>query len=318
MKILAANQNSQKLPIWGMIAINEQVEFVTMNDREKYLFDLQGFLVVRDFLSNTEVSVLNQAIDANPDKRFEHPRADLDGTPLDGEFGPFWHYDGMLTWPDPWCQPFRHLLAHPKVIPYLNTLLGRGWKLDHSVDILTATTGCQGMGIHGSGNVTFNGSRFYAYQNNRMRCGLIVCEYYLTDVNPGDGGLCVIPGSHKANFPCPDDIRMWETNQEIVFSISAKAGDLVIFNEAKPWCSALACSARETCGILPLYTEVPSLCRWSVPDADAGMGFRIDRSPASGVGTPVYLQSPVDRNRRRNFGTAPTRRGMRQRILENI
>ena len=74
-----------------MIAINEQVEFVTMNDREKYLFDLQGFLVVRDFLSNTEVSVLNQAIDANPDKRFEHPRADL---------------DGMLTWPDPWCQPF--------------------------------------------------------------------------------------------------------------------------------------------------------------------------------------------------------------------
>ena len=223
--------------------MNEQVEFVTMSNREKYLFDLQGFLVVKNFLSNTEVCALNEAIDANHDKRREHPKADLNGTPLDGEFGPFWHYNGMLTWLPPWCQPFRNLLAHPKVIPYLNTLLGRGWKLDHSVDVLTAINGCQGMGIHGSGNVTFNGSRFYAYQNNRMRCGLIVCEYYLTDVNPDDGGLCVIPGSHKSNFPCPEDIRMWEANQEIVFNIPAKAGDLIIFNEATshgvlPWRAA--------------------------------------------------------------------------------
>ncbi len=220
--------------------MNEDVKFVTMSEREKYLFDLQGFLVVKDFLSATEVSALNEAIDVNRDKRTAHHKSDLEGTPLDGEFGPFWHYNGMLTWPEPWCEPFRDLLAHPKVIPYLNTLLGRGWKLDHSVDVLTATAGCQGLGIHGDGTVTFNGSRFYAYHNGRMRCGLIVCEYYLTDVNLGDGGLCVIPGSHKSNYPCPRDIRMWEANQEIVYNIPAKAGDLVIFNEATshgvlPW-----------------------------------------------------------------------------------
>ena len=29
--------------------MNENVEFVTMSDREKYLFDLQGFLIVREF-----------------------------------------------------------------------------------------------------------------------------------------------------------------------------------------------------------------------------------------------------------------------------
>ncbi|MCS5659647.1 MAG: phytanoyl-CoA dioxygenase family protein [Dehalococcoidia bacterium] len=81
--------------------MNEQVEFVTMSNREKYLFDLQGFLVVKDFLSNTEVCALNEAIDANHDKRREHPKADLNGTPLDGEFGPFWHYNGMLTWLPP-------------------------------------------------------------------------------------------------------------------------------------------------------------------------------------------------------------------------
>ena len=35
--------------------MNEQVDFVTMSDREKYLYDLQGFLVVKDFLSQGEV-----------------------------------------------------------------------------------------------------------------------------------------------------------------------------------------------------------------------------------------------------------------------
>ena len=48
--------------------MSEQVDFVTMSDREKYLFDLQGFLVVKDFLSADEISVLNEAVDANPDK----------------------------------------------------------------------------------------------------------------------------------------------------------------------------------------------------------------------------------------------------------
>ena len=41
-------------------------------------------------------------------------------------------------------QPFRDMLAHPKVIPYLNTLLGRSWKLDQGVDLLSPVEGCEG------------------------------------------------------------------------------------------------------------------------------------------------------------------------------
>ena len=49
-----------------------------MGDREKYLFDPEGFLVVESFLTSGEVAVLNAAIDAinandaNADKRDEH------------------------------------------------------------------------------------------------------------------------------------------------------------------------------------------------------------------------------------------------------
>ena len=225
--------------------MKEQVEFATMSDRECYLFDLQGFLVVRGILSEDEVNTLNEALDANNDKRgdFGNPNAisgNWEGRPLEGKLSPFRHYKGMLTWEQPWCKPFRDMLAHPNAIPYLNTMLGRGWKLDHGVDLLNSVDGCEGLKLHGSGNLTFNGSRFYAYQNGRMRCGLIVFQYALTDVNPDDGGLCVIPGSHKVNFEAPEDIMTWEANQELVFQPTLKAGDLVIFNEATthgtlPW-----------------------------------------------------------------------------------
>ena len=221
--------------------MNEQVDFATMSDREKYLFDLQGFLVVNNFLTPAEVQTLNEAVDANLDKRFERdPRRQGNGRFDQGEFASFFHQMGALTWDQPWCQPFRDLLAHPKVIPYLNTLMGRGWKLDHEVEVMTATAGCQGLPLHGEGNLNFNGSRLYRYQNGRMRCGLIVLQYYLKDANPGDGGLCVVPGSHKANFPMPQAIKIGEADQEIVHQIVAQAGDLVIFNEATahgtlPW-----------------------------------------------------------------------------------
>ena len=212
--------------------------YITMSDREKYLFDLQGFLVIHGMLSDDEIKILNEALDANQDKRQEDTASaaggNLDGSQLRGL------YNGMLTWDQPWCQPFRNLLTHPKIIPYLNTMLGRGWKMDHDPFIFTSTLGTEGLRLHGSGNVTFNGSRFYKYQNGQMRCGLINCQYQLTDVDPGDGGLMVVPGSHKANFPCPEAIQAYKEDQEAVYHVPMKAGDLVIFNEATthgtlPW-----------------------------------------------------------------------------------
>lgn len=216
----------------------ESVDFPTMSDREKYLFDLQGFLVIKNILSPDDLRALNDAVDANLDTRREDGNRGAHGNMV-GE-RPRGLITGMLSWQQPWCQPFRDLLAHPKAIPYFNTLMGRGWKMDHNPFIYTADAGTEGLSLHGSGNVTFNGSRFYAFHNGRMRCGLINCQYQLADVNPGDGGLCVVPGSHKANFTCPRDIARWEADQQIVYHVPMKAGDLVIFNECTthgtlPW-----------------------------------------------------------------------------------
>ena len=213
---------------------------IEMTEREKFLLDLQGFLVVHDFLSASELSALNQAVDACEQLKGQDGNSntagseELAGTHKRGMFS------GMLSWPKPHCLPFRELIVHPKAIPYLNTMHGRGWRLDHAPFILTSDYGTEGLVIHGSTNRHFDGSQYYTYRNGQIRCGMVVLQYQLTDVEEGDGGLCVIPGSHKANFGCPQEIRKWEQDREVVYNVPAKAGDMVIFNEATlhgtlPW-----------------------------------------------------------------------------------
>jgi hypothetical protein len=209
-----------------------------MTDREKYLFDLQGFLRVPGFLTDEEVERLNAAFDANRDRRVD------DGNSYTGESDTLKGrkrdlYQGMLTWDHPWCDPFRELLAHPKSIPYLETILGRGWRMDHSPFALFSTAGAEGLTLHDGGHHVC-GPTFYEYKNGQFRCGMIVLQFQLAPVHEGDGGLCCIPGSHKANFNTPRPIIEMYEDTEVIYNIPCRKGDLVIFSEStthgtRPW-----------------------------------------------------------------------------------
>lgn len=210
-----------------------------MDEREKYLFDVQGFLVVRNFLTAAEVDRLNAAFDANWDKRGEDQNSSVgNSTTLPGKFKRGF-FTGMLTWEHPWCDPFRELLAHPKAIPYLDTILGRGWRMDHSPFLLQSTAGAEGLILH-DGGYRFSGPTYYHYKNGQIRCGMIVLQFQLADVNEGDGGFCCVPGSHKANFPTPRGVVEWTMDQDVVYNVPCKKGDMLIFNESTthgtlPW-----------------------------------------------------------------------------------
>ena len=70
--------------------------------------------------------------------------------------------------------------------------------------------------------------------------------FYLTDVHPGDGGLIIVPGSHKANFPREKDYFYPESYSadgvynddffstevpEGMLNITPRAGDVVMISE---------------------------------------------------------------------------------------
>ena len=61
-----------------------------MNQEELYFFDLNGYLVIEDVLTQEEIAIANQAIDQNLDKihiRNRDQRLDGDSEHLRGEHG---------------------------------------------------------------------------------------------------------------------------------------------------------------------------------------------------------------------------------------
>ena len=97
-----------------------------MTEEEKYLFDLSGYLIVRQVLDSTTITRCNEAIDHHADKIKERVgdlslsgnSAALQGSTGRGDLG------GLLSWPSPWGDPFRDMMAHPRLVPYLNEILG--------------------------------------------------------------------------------------------------------------------------------------------------------------------------------------------------
>lgn len=211
-----------------------------MTDREKFLFDVQGFLVVLGFLSPGEVERLNKAVDANEDKIVADRNVNIDGSSTLAGTGKRRILNDLLVLDHPWCEPFRELLAHPKLLPYLNTMLGVGWRMDHSPAMFVAEQGAEGLFLHGATSRFPGQSAAYNYANDNMQCGLLSVEFHLTPQGEGDGGFAAIPGSHKANFPMPPGIRRWEEDRDIVRNPGCAAGDAIFFNEATlhgtlPW-----------------------------------------------------------------------------------
>lgn len=64
-----------------------------------------------------------------------------------------------------------------------------------------------------------------------MKNGLVSISYTLSDVGSADGGFVCIPGSHKANYLCPIEVRRLEVDLGCVEHVPMKAGDAVIFTE---------------------------------------------------------------------------------------
>lgn len=224
-----------------------------------------GFITVPGVLSHAELRALNTAFDENQhlgEDDENHGPLQRDGrSPNSHAFQSetkrrqvFW---GMLEWPKPFCDPFRELLCHRKLVPYLNTMLGPGFKVDHSPFMLCGSEGSTGLTLHGGTARSPFRINSYQYANEQMSCGMIVVAFQLHDVNEGDGGLAVVRGSHKANFPMPTGLQFMESEwKDMIHNPPAKAGDVVIFLEGTihgtiPWSN----KQHERRSLLYRYTQ---------------------------------------------------------------
>ncbi len=235
-----------------------------MNEYEKYLFDLNGYLLLEDVLSPEEVAACNEAIDHNLERLEQREvRSEKWSDTLKGKGRK--DLRGMLTWPQPWCQPFRDLLVHPRILPCLLELLGDGFRLDHIYGIVMSK-GTEGLALHGGGARRDNLINFYEFLHGRMMSALTVVSWALTDCGPEDGGFICIPASHKSNYPLPPDAAVLGNDLGVVKQVQMAAGSVVIFTEALahgtlPW---NADHERRSA----LYKYSPGSISYAPPDSD--------------------------------------------------
>ena len=208
-----------------------------MTDLQRYMFDVQGFVVLRDVLDGAAVAELRERMTAHIEGA--EPDDPTIARVGDGSIRTveFLHRDAA----------FRRLLDHPAVVGTLEELLSPGFRIDHYYG-MQHPKGTGRLPLHGGGHR--RGSEFYVFRDGQIFTGMAVASWALTDAPSEGGGFVCIPGSHKANY----DLSRLEAFQDaaraqeivafddpgIVRRVDVRAGDVLIFTEAlchgaEPW-----------------------------------------------------------------------------------
>jgi hypothetical protein len=201
-----------------------------------YLFDLRGFVILRNALDPAHVAELNAAFDGFPDLAYGAWHGNVQRLDNNGRAGA--ELQNIVEA----GAPFERLIDHPAWLPHLRRWCGEigtyveGLFIDECFASIRRSGGY--FPLH-SGNQDGVVRNQFRYVNNRFRCGQVNVLMALTDIGPGDGGTRVIPGSHKSNlahpvFARPFAERAADPSEEVegAIEVSLNAGDALLFVDA--------------------------------------------------------------------------------------
>ena len=206
-----------------------------VTEAEIYEFDLNGYIVYRNLIGSDDLTAMNTLID-------DH---------LAGENPSRFSFVEL----DP---VFMRLMAHPRTLAAMRTIIGDWLRHDHAYGIQMTTDQQTRENLHG-GLRADQGEHQYQWANGKMWNGLIVVMYVLEDVNPGDGGFVLVPGSHKASF----DTYKPDVHSHLVVNPTLQAGDMLIFTEALVHGTRCWTSQQRRRSLLYKYS--PGYSSWSSP-----------------------------------------------------
>ena len=192
-----------------------------MDAEQIYLFDLQGFIVLKGVVPAAVVADCNRALD---------------------------HFEVMdaADYPSPLClgnertagnlfisnilqgdAAFRPLIDLPPVLDVISTVTGGPYRLNHTYTIYRWGGGYTTLHMHGT---PMQPKCQYHCHNGQMLSTLTKAVFPMVDAKAEDGCFAVTPGAHKSNFPRP-----WgnePSDNPALVAVEAEAGDCIIFTEA--------------------------------------------------------------------------------------
>ena len=197
-----------------------------MTPDQRYFFDLHGYLHLRKALSQEELHAAREAAE----RYVATPEDDLpEGFGKDGKR----HLHGFA-----FDKSLEHLALHPTTWPIVKELTNERPRLTSgTLQVNIPDQIDEPLRLHCARDDYGWDAIRYEVRNGRIFCDHTVVFPYLTDVHPGDGGLLVVPGSHKSMFDRPRHlfqnglIEDGDNLPEGIVNITPKAGDIVIMNE---------------------------------------------------------------------------------------
>lgn len=206
-----------------------------MNDQamQDYLFDLNGFVVLKNALETDHLRRLNEALDAFPELEYGEWHGNVQRLDNNGTAG--LELQNIVEG----GAAFEELVDHPAWIDHVHRYCGEyedfydGLFIDECFATVRRSGGF--FPLHSGGHDAPVRTQ-YRYFNGAFRCGQVNALMALTDINEGDGGTCVVPGSHKSNFPHPlfatpfrERAKAKSEHVECGIEVTMKAGDVLLF-----------------------------------------------------------------------------------------
>lgn len=215
-----------------------------VTDREEYMFDLNGFIVLRNVLSKEHVAEMNAVLDTISNLDPPLSRGEWYGGVHVHNYG---GKDGInLQQIYEGGEPFERLIDYPGWYAKVKRFVGGEGTFDYQhgplfIDEAFANLRGPGeaIGLHSGGYWGTKRNQF-RYHNGRFQCGQVNILMALTDIGPGDGATMVIPASHKSNFIHPDTeehkmkagIVTSVDGVEGAIEVHLNAGDAICFVDA--------------------------------------------------------------------------------------
>ncbi|AVF02393.1 MAG: hypothetical protein Devi2KO_28700 [Devosia indica] len=209
---------------------------------ERYLFDLNGYLVIPAALSAEELAACNATLDQHQDfvgdgwddhVRLINRPDRQEGLILQQvyEAGPAW--ERLIDHPS-WFATAVHFIGADDPENF------DGHHGPAFIDECFASVRGPGQALrlHSGGHVGTIRTQ-YRFHAGRFHCGQVNVLIALNDIGPGDGATMVIPGSHKSNLRHPQAVTLDKRDEQTsvdgiagAVEVHLKAGDALMFVDA--------------------------------------------------------------------------------------
>ncbi len=217
-------------------------------DIDNYLFDLRGYLVLKNAVDAGHLAALNNTLDQYRDVEPQGWRGHVHRADN-------FHANGIeLQNIVEAGEPFERLLDHPAWVSHMRTYVGEpgtfveGLYVDECFATIRATGGF--LPMHSGGHEAIVRTQ-YRYTRGKFHCGQVNVLVALSDIGPGDGATMVIPGSHHSSLEHPAFAtggfyeRGSMDSVEGALEMHLQAGDALLFVDALAHGSALRTNPGE-------------------------------------------------------------------------